>query len=236
MLDKLIKQTAEHISYSQEELDNIKDSVNHLKGIIKYQPDFRNFFIGGSFKRHTMVKGISDIDIYYEYIGGTNPQTALSRLRECLKSSYPDSDIFHDKPSITAALKKIPVNITPYRGYPIMIPDETLKNWKTANFERLENAINNLTHESSNYIKLIKVLKLWKYSHSREIKNYEIEEKVSKMLLGSYSGKGPLSNKMLDFFFINNFRKDHEKFKKIFLAHLPENQLKTEWLNFIENR
>ncbi len=56
MIDKLILEKAELISYNRLEISNIASSSNHLRSIINNQPDFRSSFIGGSYKRKTMVK------------------------------------------------------------------------------------------------------------------------------------------------------------------------------------
>ena len=58
MLDKIILEKSSYISYSQDELSNIAASSNHLRGIVKNQPDFNESFLGGSYKRGTMVKSI----------------------------------------------------------------------------------------------------------------------------------------------------------------------------------
>ena len=115
MLDVFIKEKADSVSYSQAELSNIASSSNHLRGIIKNQPDFNESFVGGSYKRGTMVKGISDVDVYYQYTGTGNAQAALDRLKNCLVKTYPNSDIRQDKPSILVDFDRIPFNITPYK-------------------------------------------------------------------------------------------------------------------------
>jgi hypothetical protein len=61
MLDKYIKDKADLISYSQQELSNIASTLSNLKSIINNENDFKAPFLGGSYKRATMVKGISDV-------------------------------------------------------------------------------------------------------------------------------------------------------------------------------
>lgn len=237
MLDKLIKQKAEQISYNKDELSNIASSSNHLREIIKNQLDFNSSFIGGSYKRHTLVKGISDIDIYYEYTSDGNPQTALTSLKSCLLQAYPNSIIKQDKPSVLVDFNRIPFNITPYKpGFNISIPDNQLMHWRVVNFGKLEMHINNLRAKSSSYIELIKILKLWNKNYNRGIKNYEIEEKMCNLFLSAFAGSNSISKNMLDFFFRYNFSKDANKFRTLVIRHIPEHHLKTEWLNFIENR
>ena len=47
MLDKIIKDKADQISYSQIELNNIATTLSNLKSIINNQPDFSEPFLGG---------------------------------------------------------------------------------------------------------------------------------------------------------------------------------------------
>ena len=64
MLDRFILEKADLVSYSQQERSNIATTLSYLKNIINNEPDFREPFLGGSYKRGTMVKGISDVDVY----------------------------------------------------------------------------------------------------------------------------------------------------------------------------
>lgn len=239
MLDKLIKQKAEQISYNKDELSNIANSSNHLRGIVNNQSDFKNSFIGGSYKRYTLVKGISDIDIYYEYIGNGNPQTALIRLKECLLKAYPQSDIKQDKPSILVDFERIPFNITPYRNYVnnYVIPSSNLQTWQKINLKSLEDSVVKLRAKSEDYIKLIKVLKLWNIRNNKGLKNFKIEQNVCNLFLPQYeTGNKAIYDWMWEFFKNNGFKKDSNIIFSLMKNNYSDQQLKTEWLNFIENR
>ena len=125
--------------------------------------DFNESFLGGSYKRGTMVKGISDVDVYFQYIGTSNPATALARLKTCLTTTYPNTTIKQDRPSIYVDFNKIPFNITPYKKdlwQNISIPNNMLYSWETIQFGVLETAITNLRGKNLKYIDLIKILKL----------------------------------------------------------------------------
>jgi len=238
MIDKLILNKAEMISYNQSEMSNIASSSNHLREIINNQPDFRSSFIGGSYKRHTMVKTVSDIDIYYEYIGQGNSQTALARLKSYLLSSYPNTTIKQDKPSILVDFNKIPFNITPYKLYKntISIPDNRLINWRVVEFQRLEKRITALRAKNSKYIYLIKILKLWNKNHNKRIKNFKIEEKICNLFLNQFTTSNTLSDWMWTFFQNNNFRNDAHKMHSFMMSHSSEVMLKSEWLKYIDNK
>ncbi|MFA6924680.1 MAG: hypothetical protein WC223_10570 [Bacteroidales bacterium] len=239
MLDKFIKEKVELISYSQAELSNIATTANHLREIIKNQPDFNESFLGGSYKRATMVKGVSDVDVYYQYTGTGNPQTALSRLKTCLTNSYPNSEISQDKPSILVDFDKIPFEITPYKknvwGNGISIPDSTLINWQSINFGELETAITALRNKNPKYIDLIKILKLWNKNYNRGLKNFEIEKRVCNGFLYSYSTSASITDWLWTFFQNNGFNADAQKIHSLMLIN-DEATRKTEWLKFIDKK
>ena len=239
MLDKFILEKTALISYSKEELSNIASTSNHLRDIIKNQNDFNESFLGGSYKRATMIKGVSDVDVYYQYIGVGNSQTALSRLKTCLISSYPNSIIKQDKPSILVDFQKIPFNITPYKkdySGGISIPDNGLINWQKINFCELETAITALRQKNSKYIDLIKILKLWNFNHKKGLQNFDIEKRVCNLFLYSFNSSQSISDWVWTFFSNNGFQTDANKFFALMKNNYSDATLKSEWLKFIENK
>ena len=236
MLDSYIKEKVDSISYSQNELSNIANTLSNLKNIVNNQPDFREPFLGGSYKRATMVKGVSDVDVYFKYVGNGNPQSALSVLKNGLIRSYPTTIIKQDKPSILVDFQKIPINITPYRQDiwgNLSIPDNYLLNWQIMNFGELEQNIINLKKQNSKLIDLIKILKLWNFNHRKGIKNFEIEKRVCNLFLNKYIASYSLTHLMWNFFNNNGFQNDARKLHSLMLNNTYN--LKTEWLKFINN-
>ncbi len=239
MLDNFIFDKSALISYSKEELSNIAASSNHLREIIKNQPDFNESFLGGSYKRATMVKGVSDVDVYYQYNGTGNPQTSLTRLLTCLKNSYPDSVIKQDKPSILVDFNKIPFNITPYKKDTwgqLYIPDNYLINWQNINFGTLETAITTLRGKNSKYIDLIKILKLWNFNYNRGLQNFVIEQRICNSFLYPYGISSSISDWIWTFFNNNGYTRDAQKFFALMKNNYDEAKLKSEWLKFIDNK
>ncbi len=237
MLDNYIKKKVDLISYSQAELIKISNTLSNLKNIVNNQPEFREPFLGGSYKRATMVKGVSDVDVYFKYVGNGNPQSALSVLKNGLIRSYPTTTIKQDKPSILVDFQKIPINITPYReDYMgnLSIPDKNLINWQTMNFGQLERDIIELRRQNSKFIDLIKILKLWNYNYNRGIKNYEIEIRVCKLFLGNHFFQFNMAQMMIYFFNNNGFNEDARKLD--FIRINIHSNVNYYWLNFIENR
>lgn len=238
MLDKYIKEKADQISYSQAELSNIATTLSNLKSIINNQPDFREPILGGSYKRATMVKGVSDVDVYFRYTGVGNPQSALATLKNCLSISYPSTTIKQDKPSILADFNKIPINITPYKedNYNQMsIPDKFLLNWMQINFGELEAFIKALKQKNNGFIDLIKILKLWNKSNNKGIKNFEIEKKVCDTFLYNHISSPSISDWIYTFFSNHGFQTDANRFFSL-MKHNNPSSLKTDWLTFVDKK
>jgi len=242
MLNKIILEKVDLISYSQTEISNIASSSNHMRGIIKNQPDFNESFVAGSYKRSTMVKGISDIDVYYQYTGTGNSQAALDRLKNCLVKTYSNSTIKQDKPSILVDFDKIPFNITPYKkdlySTTISIPNDNLLGWRQINLTPLETSVASLKGKNSQYGSLIKILKLWNKSHKKGIKNFDIEQKVVNAFNSNFSHNLTISGMMQSFFKFYSLHNDSVKMVDLvgMSTRLNESQLKTEWLKYIENK
>lgn len=241
MLDKIILEKSSNISYSQDELSNIAATSNHLRGIVKNQVDFNESFLGGSYKRGTMVKGISDVDVYFQYTGLYDGRTALSRLRTCLVASYPRTEIKQDKPSIHIDFDRIPFNITPFKkdawSQNIRIPDSTLLNWQTIRFGDLEAAISVLRAKNPKYIDLIKILKLWNFNYKKSIKNFDIEWKVSNMFVYPGSVATSISDWIYTFLYNERFYTEANRFKALMInSTYSEATLRSEWIKFIENK
>ncbi len=240
MLDKIILEKSSQISYLADELSNIATSSNHLRGIINNQSDFSESFLGGSYKRGTMVKGISDVDVYFQFTGIGNSRTALSRLKACLVASYPNTDIKRDTPSIHVDFNKIPFNVTPYTksiwAQNISIPDTLTSGWEMTKIGELEASIIALRSKNSKYIDLIKILKLWNFNHKKGLKNFDIEWRVINTFLYPYISSQSISDWIWTFFNNNGFTTDANKFKKMMInTTYNEATLKSEWLNFINN-
>lgn len=237
MLDVFMKEKAANVSYSQAELSNIATTLSTLKSVINGQPDYREPFLGGSYKRATMVKGISDVDVYFRYTGIGNPQSALVTLKNSLTLRYPNTHIKQDKPSIHADFNKIPINVTPYKEDNfgnMSIPDKYLLNWQSISFGKLETAIVALRQKNPVFIDLIKILKLWNKKYNPGIKNYEIEERVCNLFLYKYVSSYSISDLTYTFFNNNGFQTYANKFFSLMKNNYNSSTLKTEWLKFIE--
>lgn len=238
LLDNLIQEKSNLISYTKEEVSNIATTSNHLRDIIKNQPDYRSSFLGGSYKRGTMVKGISDVDVYFEYTGVGNPQNALTRLRTSLDNSYPNTPVKQDKPSILVDFQRIPFNITPYKNSlsanTINIPDAYLSSWQAVNFGELEVGISALRNKNSKFIDLIRILKLWNKNYNRGLKNFDIEKRVCNLFLYSNTQQS-IADWMYTFFANNGFPNDAQAVNMLMLVS-DTSSLKSAWSKFIDKK
>lgn len=243
MLDSFISEKASQISYSQDERSNIATTSNHLREIVRNQADFNESFLGGSYKRGTMVKGISDVDVYFQYTGIADSREALTRLRACLVTSYPRTEVKRDHPSIHVDFDWIPFNITPFKkdtwSQQISIPD-LYSRWEQIRFGELETAITALRAKNPAYIDLIKILKLWNKSYNRGLKNFDIEWRVANMFTSSYWMFRESISEWLNIFFNNQgFYYDANRFNTLMIKNTysaSASILKSEWLKFIENK
>ena len=185
-----------------------------------------------------MVKGISDVDMYFRYIGTGTSGLALARLKTQLKKTYPSTDIKRDTPSILIDFNKIPINITPYKednSGNLSIPHSGLFHWDMINFGQLEKSVSLLRQKNSNYIHLIKILKLWNRNHSKGLKNFDIEKRICGLFLSPMSTNNSLVDWLWTFFQNNGFFIDAKQIQT--LMHMTdESSLKTAWLNFIDNK
>ncbi|MCU0440604.1 MAG: hypothetical protein MUC49_22135 [Raineya sp.] len=239
MLDQYILDTTSQFSYSPQEIKNIEQTKNHLNAIINNVTDFEKPFLGGSYKRGTMVKGISDVDVYFRYIGTGNSQAALVKLKKCLTDTYHDAIIKQDKPSILVDFNKIPLNITPYKEDSkgnLSIPDKLLLYWDNVKFGDLEKKVDLLRAKDVNLIELIKILKLWNKNHNKGIKNFKIEENVCALFLSYYSDSDTISDWILSYFKNNSYTTDSNKFSTLIKNNYSNAILKSEWIKFINNQ
>lgn len=239
MLNNYIHEKANLISYSQLELSNIANTLSNLKNIINNEPDFRSPFLGGSYKRATMVKGVSDVDVYFQYTGTGNSQIALAKLKKSLSLSYPTSIIKQDRPSILADFNKIPINITPYKQdifNTMQIPDNNLIGWTKINLEDLEKSITLLRNKNSRFIDLIKILKLWNFNHKKGLKNFEIEKSICSLFLNQLFYPQNIAEWMVIFFNNKRFYREADTISNLNKRFYNEANIKSEWLKFIDNK
>ncbi len=91
-----------------------------------------------------------------------------------MTTSYPSTIIKQDRPSILIDFHRIPFNITPcqLKYGKIYIPNNYLTNWREVEFKKLENNITSLRAINSNYINLIKILKLWNKNRNKQMKKF----------------------------------------------------------------
>ena len=235
MIDQLIRETALEISYTPAEIDNIASTTRNLKAYLNQNPLFQDPFLGGSYTRGRMVKGISDVDVYIRYMGTSGSSTALGELKRHLQAYYRDNLVQKDKPSVSIEFNRIKMDVTPYKeDLPGIkrIPEKQSVYWREVQFGSLEESVKKLRQNSPLFIDLIKVLKFWNEKKGKGLDNFDLEQKVCNFILNSGEGVNTLSGWMMKFLQGNVFTGDANQLNNI-LNIKDEAQIRGEWYRFI---
>lgn len=241
-LQSLISDKVKQISYSKVEYDNLASTSNDLRNWIKDQQVFDQSFLGGSYKRKTMVKGSSDIDVYFRYTGSGTSGAALTALKTYLTQKYPKAQTRRDRPSVTIEFKRIPINVTPYitddKGNK-KIPNKGLVTWDIIADDVLKDKVAELRRECSLLGDLIKILKYWNATHKKPLDNYRIEEIVyASRTQYLQKSKSDIAQWMLLFFKGNGQKESAAQWQALIdIDNTPTKQgLKTAFSRFIDNK
>ena len=241
-LQSLISNKVKQISYSKLEYDNLARLSNDLRNWIKDQQVFDQSFLGGSYKRKTMVKDSSDIDVYFRYTGVGTSGAALTALKTYLTQKYPKSQTRRDRPSVTIEFKRIPINVTPYivddKGNK-KIPNKGLVTWYIIADDLLIAKVAELRRDCSLLGDLIKILKYWNATRKKPLDNYRIEEIVyASRTQYLQKSKSDIAQWMLLFFKGNGQKESAAQWQALIdIDNTPTKQgLKTAFSRFIDNK
>jgi len=233
MFNQIILDFVREKSYNKAEIENIKSTNRDLRETIKKHPDFQSSFIAGSFINKTMVKGISDVDVYFKYIGKGNPKSALDHLKNILTNKYENAKIKQDNPSLLVEFRRIPYNINPYieiEGKKNM-PDKKLERWENTGLGKNDEKLQKLKSKNPQFVDLIKVLKVWNAKYQK-MDNYKIEENVCSLFLNGNLKFEGLAKGMLLFLKNKNYKiKDLKDLMKMDIKET--NKLKKAWNNYV---
>lgn len=238
MIDKLILNQAELISLKEEDKTMVEVCSNHIKKNFDKKDNFGTYFIGGSYLRGTSVKNISYIDLYFEYKGHKKPKKVIEELNNCLKEYFPDSQVYKDTISIEMKFNNYSFNITPFLSLSetIAIPDSGLNHWELDKNKKFNNQILRLKKINKDYIKLIKILKLWNKNYKINLSSKEIEKMVADLFLNNKNHTNSISDWLWTFFIAYGYEFEANYIYKLRKQNLAENSIKLKWQKFIENR
>ncbi|WP_371804800.1 hypothetical protein [Candidatus Lokiarchaeum ossiferum] len=184
------------ISIDDESKANIKKKIKDFFDIIKrYFKDIRGYAFGGSFDRYTSIPSYFDIDLYciftYNSIKSLSGINLRNKLMNILRQLETDDDedltpyyvqvksqnkYYHSIPIILDNIKidflaavEIPNKPNTYyipNGDKIEESSPILIQEKVQNFNKQTNGMGT---------KLIRLLKLWNYTHGKHLKSYQLE-------------------------------------------------------------
>ena len=130
----------------------------------------------GSFGRHTAIKGVSDLDMIYilpagiieGYAGNSGPRRMLERVRDDLKSRYPNTDIRVDQCVVRVQFvaDAFKFDVQPAfenKDGSFSYPDTRSESWKTTKpRDEIQAIRESVARTSSNMRHLARMVRAWK--------------------------------------------------------------------------
>ena len=234
-LDQLIRKKGNLLTISQKEFDNIKGTLKDLKGKLQLTGMFHNIENGGSYKRKTMIKGYSDIDLFCHYLGDYSPQSILDRIKDSLTEKYCHIPILIDFPSVVVKFKRVDVEIIPIKKNKVkgsIIPANN-DNWKETDLVSQKRKLKKLLGDNSDLLCVIKVLKYWNIKYQEGLFSHQIEQIVYSQFHNV--GRMRICEYMMQFFKGNLFGEEAQIIEKLIeLSDRQSPQLRTKWKDFIK--
>ncbi len=191
----LEKKLAE-ISITDENMAKIKEKVKEFFDVLKkYFPEIRGYAFGGSFDRYTSIPNYYDMDIYFIFTNDSVQSLSGNGLRNKLMNILKQLET-DDEDEITPFYIKIKKQNQYFHSIPIIldsikidclaaieIPDQP-NTYNIPNGNKVEvskpeiikNKIQNLNkHTDGMGTKLIRLLKLWNFTHGKNLKSFQLE-------------------------------------------------------------
>ncbi|WP_444935331.1 SMODS domain-containing nucleotidyltransferase [Microbulbifer sp. JMSA004] len=181
----------QNIELTENQKQKIISSHTHLRqNYLQRLPYISETFLTGSYKKSTMIRPPSDVDVFLitnQKKTDTTPNTILNKLKKDLSSLYPSTNVRQDRPCIVLDFNHCQFELTPVVKETVLwddyffIPLNGGNSWTEVEDprkleKRLSNANRNLDGKLT---PLIKMMKVWKKNNNiRNIKSFEIEEKT----------------------------------------------------------
>ena len=190
-----INPDSDAVSYAQEAHKPIRECL-------ETQDEFKEFvddtFLYGSYKRHTAVGEIKDVDIVvltnFDLADEENtPESVLRRLKAALGRCYDDpenpqyqrrsiriDDPLPEHEDVTMTLDIIPAVLKDEEDGPLLVPDRELKEW-VLSYPKGHMSHTTSLNESSNgrYVPLVKMMKWW-WGYQCEVRQPDVERPKPK--------------------------------------------------------
>ncbi len=119
-LQTKFEQFRQNIEPTPSQMEQVIGSHTHLRqNILQKLPYVKNTILTGSYKRRTLIRPLNDVDVFVilNYTAGAygnpTPQSILTKLKQDLANSYPNSTIKQDKPCIVLDFSHCKFELTP---------------------------------------------------------------------------------------------------------------------------
>ncbi len=183
--------------YAQKAHEPVRDYLKKDKDFKDY---FVNSFLYGSYKRHTAVGDIKDVDIVVLTNFDTSskehaPQKVLSKLKSALSRYYKDpenpdyqrrsiriNEPLPDNNEIVMTLDIIPAVIVNGDDNPLLVPDREVNKWVWSHPKghiKHTTDLNSVEYSEERFVPLVKVMKWW-WKYQCKSRQPEIERPKPK--------------------------------------------------------
>ena len=186
-----------NIELTENQRQKIISSHTHLRQNNLIQLHYvSDSFLTGSYKKRTMIKPPSDVDIFVlinHSHSEISPNAVLNKLKRNLLGSYPNSVVRQDKPCIVLDFNHCKFELTPaikvsqFSDLGYYIPSQGGNTWMQiesprVSEERLSDANQRLNEMLTPLIKIMKVCK--RHNNIKDKKSFELEDIAIRYLLG----------------------------------------------------
>ena len=185
------------VAYAQEAHKPVRDFLENDDEFGEY---IENTFLYGSYRRHTAIGDIKDVDIVVLTNFDTEsevytPQKVLRKLKAALARHYDDpenpeyqrrsiriNDPLPDRPDVSMTLDIIPA-VAPFGDdEPLLVPDREVKAWVQSHPKGHINAtsgLNSKDYSDGKFVPLVKIMKWW-WKYQCEERQPDIERPKPK--------------------------------------------------------
>lgn len=173
-----------NINPDKQAIEYASEAHTRVREHLEQQDRFKEFVLGsflyGSYKRHTAVGDIKDVDVViltnFDTKNEENtPEKVLRKLKAALARCYNDpenpqyqrrsirvDDPLPDKPDALLTLDIIPAVNHPIKDNVLLVPDREQRKWICSNPRgHLEHTTKLNSHSKEQFVPLVKIMKWW---------------------------------------------------------------------------
>ncbi len=172
----------------------------HLESDNEFKSHVKGTFLYGSYKRHTSIGSIKDVDIvvltdFDPNQSDNNPQTVLKTLKIAINRYYKDTenqqyqrrsirvdDPLPDMANAALTLDIIPAFAPSGEDQPLLVPDRELKEWVLSHPKghiEFTRELNDEHHSNGMFVPMAKIMKFW-WKYQCEIRQPKVDRPKPK--------------------------------------------------------